>query len=859
MRYQPIAALIAVLCACLALALSATVLVGWHIGSAPLVTLSVSDTATHYNTALATLIASLGLLAYMQRLHRALLLLAIPVTLIGAGHFLQYLTKGRWQIDFWFHALIGDNTFADTLNLAPTTAVALLILGVALLWSARQHGGYSWDALRSASLSLLVITLVSSWAVYDQSQASYGWGNLARMAPSSFFLIALLAICGCALAFSQPREPSRNRLIPVLVSVLVPLVIGLSIALWAALAKTETRHIGETIRQESAMTLSGLRHSLTSQAYSLRRMANRLARSENPDLSAWRQDAQMYLRDHPGMVAMAVVSGNKPSMQWVSLEQTPRAFSTDEINRALQSAYQSEQQLAISSPGQLHDGTSQFIMVSPASRGAEQTAVLAVFDGAALLRGVFPPQYLEMMHLSVVLDGVRLFETTRESSVFHQYWSIEDRTELLGKAWTLKVWPTQRYYSDVRANLQDLVLIAGLIIAGLLIVSAQLLLRTERSAEHLRRSEHQLNLLLSNAGEGIFGLDSEGRTTFVNRAAEQITGYQAAEMLNQKQHALIHHSHADGSTYPTEQCNIYRVLQEGGQHFERDEVFWRRDGSCYPVEYTSSAVVDDRGIITGAVVVFRDISDLKEIENKLRATNEELENFAYLASHDLKAPLRVIHNASQWLEEDLAEHLQDEDRENLALLQSRVNRMERLLDDLLQYSRIGRVADDRFREKISGKEMLDNILSLLEPPTDVEVEVGDGFADIFSPRMPLQQILYNLIANAIKHREDRKITIKVGVKTVGEDYVFTVADNGPGIAAKYHQRIFDIFRTLKPRDQVEGSGIGLSIVKKYANLYGGRVEVQSSVGEGCCFTVVWPIAPTKQSPSQHSPTTIESP
>ncbi|WP_372749832.1 ATP-binding protein, partial [Litorivivens sp.] len=245
----------------------------------------------------------------------------------------------------------------------------------------------------------------------------------------------------------------------------------------------------------------------------------------------------------------------------------------------------------------------------------------------------------------------------------------------------------------------------------------------------------------------------------------------------------------------------------------------------------------------GAVTVFRDISELKEIENKLRAINEELENFAYLASHDLKAPLRVIHNASQWLKEDLAEHLRDEDRENLDLLQNRANRMERLLDDLLQYSRIGRVTDDRFREKISGTEMMENIVNLLATPEDVVLNISENFANIANARMPLQQILYNLIGNSIKHREGRSLRIDVDVKTVGDSYIFTVADNGPGIPAKYHQRIFDIFRTLKPRDQVEGSGIGLSVVKKYVTLYGGRIEVHSAVGEGCCFTITWPISP----------------
>lgn len=844
MGYQRLCKGLAVVCASLAIILSATVLVGWHTANVDLVNLALGNMAIHYHTALGGLLAGLALITYQRQKPHLTTALALPVCLIGLLHFVQFISKSRWHIDHWFHAIIENSAFTNTLNLAPTVSIALMAFGAALVWwPHREHDPDAAYALRAVCLSLFAICLVSSWALYDQNQGLYGWGNIARMAPGSILIFVLLGISGLCCTVSAAYNKYRHRFIQMVVSVLVPLVIGLSIMLWAALGKTEARHLGETIRQESAMTLSGLRHSLRSQAYSLRRMANRLARSAEPDLAAWRLDAEMYLLDHPGMIALARVSGIPQNVEWIVSEQAPQQIQPDVIQKALSEAGRASERLAISNPSLLREGSGQFIMASPASRGDKNTAVLAVFDGAALLQGVFFHEYLDLMHLTVSLGGDRLFETTAKQDEFRRFWAITDQVELLGKTWTLEVWPTAHYYNDIHTNLQDMVLVSGLIIAVLLVITSQLLLRSDRNSDLLRTKERQLTLLLDNAGEGIFGLDAEGRTTFLNQAAERITGYSAKQMLNKKQHSILHHSHADGRPYPEEECNIYRVLKEGGQHFERNEVFWRPDGKCYPVEYTSSAVVNHKGTITGAVTVFRDISELKEIENKLRAINEELENFAYLASHDLKAPLRVIHNASQWLKEDLAEHLRDEDRENLDLLQNRANRMERLLDDLLQYSRIGRVTDDRFREKISGTEMMENIVNLLATPEDVVLNISENFANIANARMPLQQILYNLIGNSIKHREGRSLRIDVDVKTVGDSYIFTVADNGPGIPAKYHQRIFDIFRTLKPRDQVEGSGIGLSVVKKYVTLYGGRIEVHSAVGEGCCFTITWPISP----------------
>lgn len=223
----------------------------------------------------------------------------------------------------------------------------------------------------------------------------------------------------------------------------------------------------------------------------------------------------------------------------------------------------------------------------------------------------------------------------------------------------------------------------------------------------------------------------------------------------------------------------------------------------------------------------------------LTAANKDLDSFAFIASHDLKSPLRVIDNASKWLEDDLREHLTDETRDNMNLLRGRVKRMEKLLDDLLAYSRIGR-AMDRPSEIIAGDELINDILKLVLPTTGFCVNVSPGFADIRTERMPLQQILMNLIGNAVKHHDKKQGCIEVALEVHEAYYGFAVKDDGPGIPAQFHEKIFQIFQTLRPRDQVEGSGAGLAMVRRYIEVFGGTLSLDSSEGNGSTFRFTWP-------------------
>ena len=220
---------------------------------------------------------------------------------------------------------------------------------------------------------------------------------------------------------------------------------------------------------------------------------------------------------------------------------------------------------------------------------------------------------------------------------------------------------------------------------------------------------------------------------------------------------------------------------------------------------------------------------------ELRRMNAELDAFAYAASHDLRAPLRGIANLAQWIEEDLQGSLRDETREMLGLLRSRMHRMEALIDGILQYSRAGRVHEPA--EEVDVAALVDEIVDLLSPPA-ATIETVD-LPVFVTERLPLQQVFQNLIGNAIKHGQPG-VTVTVSAEDAGSFWRFSVADDGPGIPGEYQDRVWAIFQTLESRDKVEGTGIGLSLVKKLVEGHGGGVSLQSRPGEGATFTFTWP-------------------
>ncbi|MGK3966087.1 PAS domain-containing protein [Sorangium sp. So ce1667] len=261
------------------------------------------------------------------------------------------------------------------------------------------------------------------------------------------------------------------------------------------------------------------------------------------------------------------------------------------------------------------------------------------------------------------------------------------------------------------------------------------------------------------------------------------------------------------------------------------------DGSAFGVMTHAIEVTD---MVRARQQAEQRAAELTRLTQALEQSNRELDRFAYVTSHDLKAPLRGIASLAQWIQEDVGEQLSAGSHEHVKLLLGRVHRMEALIDGILAYSRAGRVRETA--APVDTVAMVRDVLDLLAPPDHVRIDVQPALPTLTAERVPLQQVFMNLLGNAIKfstlNRADPHVQLRA--RDAGDAYEFTVTDNGPGIAPAYHERIWGIFQTLEARDKVEGAGIGLSVVKKIIETRGGRVWVESALGEGATFRFTWP-------------------
>ncbi|MCU7802685.1 MAG: CHASE domain-containing protein [Candidatus Thiodiazotropha sp. (ex Lucinoma borealis)] len=216
-----------------------------------------------------------------------------------------------------------------------------------------------------------------------------------------------------------------------------------------------------------------------------------------------------------------------------------------------------------------------------------------------------------------------------------------------------------------------------------------------------------------------------------------------------------------------------------------------------------------------------------------------LEQFAYVTSHDLKAPLRAVSNLAQWIEEDLTDKLDAASREQLALLRDRVRRMHDLIEGLLEYSRVGRTSDSE--SEFDSNEMINEIIDSLSPPEEFTIKIKSKMPTLYADRLQLGQVFSNLISNSLKHHGGDKGKIRIKCEIIDEFYQFSVCDDGQGIAPEYHNKVFMMFQTLESSDFESSTGIGLALVKKIVEEHGGTIRLKSAIGEGACFHFTWPI------------------
>lgn len=397
-----------------------------------------------------------------------------------------------------------------------------------------------------------------------------------------------------------------------------------------------------------------------------------------------------------------------------------------------------------------------------------------------------------------------------------------------------------------------------------------------RVEEQVRESEARYRFLADSVPQQIWTADPAGRLDYVNRVVLDYTGRSFARTLEEGWEAVIHPAdraraqerweRAVARSRPFElEARLCNAAGEYRWHLCRarcqtspEGVVLRWYGANTDIhdqkelEAARDRALDDLERVTHLLSSERTNLELQARElhrtaRQLQKSNEDLDRFAYVASHDLKAPLRGIANLTEWLVEDLADKLTPETTEYATLLQNRVQRMEALIDGILQYSRAGRSREAP--QLVDVGEIVRDAIQLLDPPERFEIRLGEFWPTIRTERTPLQQVFMNLIGNAVKHADGERPVIDVRMRDENEHLCeFSVSDNGPGIATEYHERIFTIFQTLHARDDVEGAGIGLSVVKRTVENQGGQVWVESDVGQGATFGFVWPRSADQEHP-----------
>jgi PAS domain S-box-containing protein len=388
------------------------------------------------------------------------------------------------------------------------------------------------------------------------------------------------------------------------------------------------------------------------------------------------------------------------------------------------------------------------------------------------------------------------------------------------------------------------------------------------------RARAELGAVVDSMGEGLYQIDVQACIVFMNAAAERMLGYKLDDVRGRRMHDVIHAELPDGTPRPAHDCPLVKGVAKGEHHHEEEDFFKRKDGTFFPVEYTSSPLIVEKQV-AGSVVSFRDISERKrseeerarllelerqarreiearkaeieqlneELEQRVRlrtleleVSNKELEAFSYSVSHDLRAPLRSLDGFSHILLDEYAEKFDEEGRDFLRRLRNASQTMGQLIDALLQLSRVTR--SDMTRERVDLTMIARQITTELQnsaPERNVRFEIAEGLSATGDPRL-VHVVLQNLLGNAWKFTARREqALIEFGIGQHEGAPAFFVRDNGAGFDMNYRNKLFGAFQRLHTASEFEGSGIGLATVHRIVRRHGGMVWAVGAPDQGATF------------------------
>ena len=446
-------------------------------------------------------------------------------------------------------------------------------------------------------------------------------------------------------------------------------------------------------------------------------------------------------------------------------------------------------------------------------------------EAVNLIRNTY--QYPDVTGVRITFDGIQYKTDNFQKSELSQHAQIRVRA---GKAGDIEVYYLgQRPQSGETPFLEEE--------RDLLDAVAERL----GSVAERKKAEDKLQLfrnLIDRSNDCIFVIDPKwGRFLDVNDRACDSLGFTRDELLDMTVKE-IDESITDDSAWQqsTQELRLRGDIVIQGRHKRRDETTFFVETSLKLVSQQKEDYI---------IAVARDVTERRRAEEKqaelleeVESANRELKDFAYIISHDLKAPLRGIKTLADWLATDHADKLDTNGKEQLNLLLARVGRMHNLIDGVLRYSRVGRVKGQKVHVNLN--EIIPEIIDTVAPPENIAITVENQLPVVECEKTCVIQVFQNLLSNAVKYMD--KPEGRVSIRSVEENgfWKFSVSDNGPGIEEKHFERIFRIFQTLSPRDEFESTGVGLTIIKKIVELHNGKIWVRSKPGEGTTFFFTLP-------------------
>ncbi len=351
--------------------------------------------------------------------------------------------------------------------------------------------------------------------------------------------------------------------------------------------------------------------------------------------------------------------------------------------------------------------------------------------------------------------------------------------------------------------------------------------------KNIQSTKQKYRDLFEDVYDTIVIINKDGYMVDCNSAAERLLGYSKEELSKMLLKEVVH---------PNDQKHSESYLQKlitDGYYSNYQGRIITKSGEVKYIQVNSNAIYDN-GEMVGSRDIVRDISQLKKDEenrnqlfSQLAEVNKELKEFAYIVSHDLKAPLRAIKNISNWLSEDYGDKLDNHGKQQLLLLTNRVNRMHQFINGIFEYTKVGRIKETK--EIVSVEEIIQNTNLMLNLKENVKINFLKKLPEIYCEKIKIEQVFQNLISNAVKYNDKESCIIEIDYEDLGTHHLFKIKDNGKGIEEKNFEKIFQIFQTLQSKDDFESTGIGLSIVKRIIQLHGGDINVKSKLGEYTIF------------------------